>query len=72
MLRPVEILNAERGLGRVRECTIVRCDRQYAGVIADVLKIYERRVRRQTKMPVTYAAKTPVVVCTSKAESPLG
>jgi hypothetical protein len=41
VVRPVEILNAERGLCRVREWTVIRCDRQYTGLMADVLDIYE-------------------------------
>jgi hypothetical protein len=68
--RPVEILNAERGWGRAKECIIIRCDLQYAGVMADVLRNYEREVH--TRLSMTYAAKTFVVECTSKAESPLG
>jgi hypothetical protein len=36
-VRPVDMLNAERGAVLVREWTMVRCDRQDVGVIAEVL-----------------------------------
>ena len=70
VVRPVEILNAERESSRVSEWTFIRWDRQYPGLMADVLKMYKRQVT-PTEILITYVTKTPVVECTSKAEIPL-
>ena len=50
-------------------CTVARCDRQFAGVRADVL--YPRTsVPAVKKEGNTHAAKTPVSSCTSNDDKP--